>query len=454
MTGQRKTSGRRTTSGRRKTDGMPEVGERANVLFHLEPVNRRTERLFKDAENSPLQAIDDYGTVVLEIGHVMSVWGSKTLACIGRHRLDVCLYDPSISVFQCFFEINRNTGVIMFNDISARSTSRFIGSNATDFPPNLPRRVVILPRVNTQIQLGHEGVIQFNIVWNDRHPQGAIAAAQALPLPHGITDNQEIGVRGGGITPRLTRPESKSPSIWNANIKWTKIDDLGAGGFGMVSKGINLFTGEFMAVKQLKQRPRIVEFYGSSGHDTGSIKMFMGLRDGSLASFLKKYPGTSRIDLAQRVLRQMLEALACVASHNMIHHDVKPDNILYSMGSCLESTEFFLCDFGQAYKGGVDKECGGTRLFRPPEIFQRRPNTPKVDIWALFVTMLEILDEKDWRRRSRKCDASANSQFHPIELVEEFADDEETEAYTFRKMARIDPDKRYSAEGQTNLESS
>ncbi|KAK7213503.1 hypothetical protein V2G26_020681 [Clonostachys chloroleuca] len=202
---------------------------------------------------------------------------------------------------------------------------------------------------------------------------------------------------------------------------------------------------EIKALSNL-HHPRIVEFYGSSGHDTGSIKMFMGLRDGSLASFLKKYPGTSRIDLAQRVLRQMLEALACVASQNMIHHDVKPGNILYSMGSCLESTEFFLCDFGQAYKGGVDKECGGTRLFRPPEIFQRRPNTPKVDIWALFVTMLEILDEKDWRRRSRKCDASANSQFHPIELVEEFADDEETEAYTFRKLARIDPDKRYSAE--------
>ncbi|CAH0043947.1 unnamed protein product [Clonostachys solani] len=434
MSGQRKTSGRRTTSG------IPKVGARGNVLFHLEPVNRRTERLFKDADNSPLQAIDEYGTVVLEIGHATSVWGLKTLACIGRHRLDVCLYDPSISAFQCFFEINRDTGVIMFNDISVRGTSRFIGSNATEFPPNLPRRLVILPRVNTQIQLGHEGIIQFNIIWNDRHPRGAIAAAKALPLPHGITDNQEIGVRGAGITPRLARPETKSPSIWNANIKWAKLDDLGAGGFGMKS-----MKREVKALSKI-HHPRIVEFYGSSGRDTGSIKMFMGLRDGSLAGFLKKYPGTSRIDLARRVLRQMLEALACVASHNMIHHDVKPGNILYSMASSLESPDFFLCDFGQAYKGGVDKECGGTRLFRPPEIFQRRPNTPKVDIWALFVTMLEILDEKDWRRRSRKCDASANSKFHPIELVEEFAEDEETEAYSFRKMARIDPDRRYSAE--------
>ncbi|CAG9993277.1 unnamed protein product [Clonostachys byssicola] len=415
MTGQRK------TSGRRKTDGMPEVGERGNVLFHLEPVNRRTERLFKDAENSPLQAIDEYGRSFLK---------SAMQRLYGAQRYLRAL-DGIVST---------SAWVIMFNDISVRSTSRFVGSNATDFPPNLPRRVVILPRVNTQIQLGHEGVIQFNIVWNDRHPQGAIAAAQALPLPHGTTDNQEIGVRGGGITPRLTRPESKSPSIWNANIKWTKIDDLGAGGFGMKS-----MKREVKALSKI-HHPRIVEFYGSSGHDTGSIKMFMGLRDGSLATFLKKYPGTSRIDLARRVLRQMLEALACVASHNMIHHDVKPGNILYSMGSSLESPDFFLCDFGQAYKGGVDKECGGTRLFRPPEIFQRRPNTPKVDIWALFVTMLEILDEKDWRRRSRKCSASANSQFHPIELVEEFADDEETEAYSFRKMARIDPDKRYSAE--------
>ncbi|VUC26514.1 unnamed protein product [Clonostachys rosea] len=348
-------SGQRKTSGRRKTDGMPNVGVRSNVLFHLEPANRSTENLFVDADNSPLQAIDDYGIVVLEIDHTTSVWGSKTLACIEQHRLDVCLYDPSISAFQGFLEIDRDTGVVMLNDISVRSTSRFIRSDATEFPPKSPRRMVILPHVNTQTQLGHEK-----------------ASASIL---FGMTDIP----------------------------KWTKLDVIGAGGFRMKS-----IKREVKALSKI-HLPRIVEFYGSSGRDTGSIKVFMGLRDGSLAVLLKKYPRTPRIDLARRVLRQMLEALACVASHNMIHRDVKPGNILYSLGSSLESPDFFLCDFGQACKGGVDKECGGTRLFRPPEIFQRRPNTPKVDIWALFVTMLEILDEKDWRRRSMKCDASAYS---------------------------------------------
>lgn len=76
-----------------------------------------------------------------------------------------------------------------------------------------------------------------------------------------------------------------------------------------------------------------------------------------------------------------------------VHQDVKPDNILYTVrpdGKFL----FKLADFGVSdYSSESTLSVVGTSMFLAPEMLRRRtgPRTHKVDIWALYVTLVCII---------------------------------------------------------------
>jgi len=53
----------------------------------------------------------------------------------------------------------------------------------------------------------------------------------------------------------------------------------------------------------------------------------MGLKEGTLESLIMNRSGLS---VATLVFDDMLQAIDCLASKNIIHRDVKPENILYT----------------------------------------------------------------------------------------------------------------------------
>lgn len=67
----------------------------------------------------------------------------------------------------------------------------------------------------------------------------------------------------------------------------------------------------------------------------------------------------------------------------MVHYDIKPRNIAYSL-----SKGAVLLDFGLS-SAPVDNMCG-TIGYLPPETFNDRPRDFAGDIWALGITMLYI----------------------------------------------------------------
>jgi serine/threonine protein kinase len=90
------------------------------------------------------------------------------------------------------------------------------------------------------------------------------------------------------------------------------------------------------------------------------------------------------------IVRDVACALAYVHERNMIHFDVKPQNILLSAIG-----EIRLSDFGisrHADSRTVQAECRkpGTIFYMAPEMLQGKPATPAVDIWALGVTAFEM----------------------------------------------------------------
>jgi serine/threonine protein kinase len=124
------------------------------------------------------------------------------------------------------------------------------------------------------------------------------------------------------------------------------------------------------------------------------MEIFMALKDGCVTDLVEDRP-KPRL-LARDILVQMLRALAYLDSRELIHRDVKPENILYS---CREDGkhQFFLADFGVSNWVKDSSTCCGTPLFRAPEIWKHEEQSPKVDVWALFVTFLWVANIRGFR---------------------------------------------------------
>ncbi|KAI8686732.1 hypothetical protein LRP88_13022 [Fusarium phalaenopsidis] len=215
--------------------------------------------------------------------------------------------------------------------------------------------------------------------------------------------------------PTLIKPRVKQPKI-NYEIIHPSI---GSGAFGKVYKARNLDTGAMMAVKvasivddgrEIKMlrneveilarsnHRHIVELITSEGWRGHEIKIFMSLKDGSLASLALATSNSKLQDIAETALHHMLQALDYLASEDILHRDVKPDNILYSMVG--GNPRFELGDFGLAVEARHYEDHAGTFAYMAPDVLLRgAPQTAKSDVWSLYATMLWVLDGRGFREK-------------------------------------------------------
>jgi len=91
--------------------------------------------------------------------------------------------------------------------------------------------------------------------------------------------------------------------------------------------------------------------------------------------------------------RQLLVALNHLATHRIVHADIKPDNILVSA----DFSTVKLCDFGSAFfetETEIDG-CGAapylvSRFYRAPEVILGLEYDRMVDLWSVAVTLAEL----------------------------------------------------------------
>lgn len=168
----------------------------------------------------------------------------------------------------------------------------------------------------------------------------------------------------------------------------------------------------------------------------------MPLMLGNLKTLVERVGVPDEQELSDLVLRQMLLALECVASHHIIHRDVKPENILWEYDET-GNYRFCLGDFGLSNDPGLARTAAGTEPFMAPEVFHRKKQTTRVDIWSLFATIV-------WTRMPefrRNCSHMRAPELHAwlanIAQMDQYAN--------IRRMASVDPVGRPSAKRQLAL---
>ena len=108
---------------------------------------------------------------------------------------------------------------------------------------------------------------------------------------------------------------------------------------------------------------------------------------GDLFKFLNKKKKLQKKQIL-KLFYQTAKAIKYLHSKNIMHRDLKPENILLD-----ENKNIKLCDFGWSTEYNeleIRKTLCGTYEYMSPEIFFRKKQTKKTDIWALGILLYEM----------------------------------------------------------------
>lgn len=188
---------------------------------------------------------------------------------------------------------------------------------------------------------------------------------------------------------------------------------IGQGGMGTVYRGIDTKTQEPVAVKVLKmdkvsdkdmvsrfiregealrqlKHPNIVKMLAATEQDGMNYLVMEYVDGGSLRQLLDKSP---RLDV-QRTLQIALDlsdALTRAHRLNILHRDIKPDNVLLAQDGTPRLTDFGMARIGGAPHITQDGTVLGTLSYLSPEAFNGSDVDERSDIWAFGVLLYEML---------------------------------------------------------------
>ncbi len=171
---------------------------------------------------------------------------------------------------------------------------------------------------------------------------------------------------------------------------------LGKGAFGRVYELLNgldiVMVGKFAArgkytqqeidIHKSLQHPNIVTFLKQYHYNETTLMCLEYCPHGTLADVAKKNPTDKEVVF---YLRQLKNALVYVHAANIIHRDVKLENLL------LKGAVLKLADFGLSAYGPIAHECSGTIEYMAPEVIMKKPYTYTVDVWSFAVCGYALL---------------------------------------------------------------
>lgn len=183
--------------------------------------------------------------------------------------------------------------------------------------------------------------------------------------------------------------------------KYCFIKELGEGGFGRVFLAIEKVSGREVAIKQLinvddKDQEDIIheiEIISKFNHQNIVTYYHNFWEDGQLFVVMEYCAGGTLRDKindgnisSSTILRWFQTLTSCLRTiHKMgiMHHDIKPDNILFSKNGTIKISDF----------GVADKNLGTRSYMSPESLFYGgiAAKDPRIDIYALGVTLLELL---------------------------------------------------------------
>lgn len=225
--------------------------------------------------------------------------------------------------------------------------------------------------------------------------------------------NEKTQIQVGSPTVGMPSLVIALPKI--ANFEITR--EIARGGMGVVYEAKQIGLNRVVAIKMLPREgqdnansiqrfltearaaakvidPHVVDIYDYGSVDNSPYLAMEYLPGGSLAKRIKSAEAYSPIDAAT-LLQKIASGVGAAHTLNIVHRDIKPDNVLFA-----ENGEPKVADFGLAKEyhpdGTVTQVVQGTPKYMSPEQAKGdgTPIGPPSDVWALGVILYELLTSR------------------------------------------------------------
>ena len=150
------------------------------------------------------------------------------------------------------------------------------------------------------------------------------------------------------------------------------------------AQALSLFIEEVRIARQITH-PNVCRVF-DLGEVDGTYFLTMESIDGDDLASVLKWAGPVPQQRAAALALQICQGLDAVHQQGILHRDLKPSNLLFDLDGLIHLT-----DFGLAGWVENDASQGGTPRYMAPELFAGEPASLQSDLYALGVTLYELL---------------------------------------------------------------
>jgi serine/threonine-protein kinase len=154
-------------------------------------------------------------------------------------------------------------------------------------------------------------------------------------------------------------------------------------------KFVRRFQREAISASSLSH-PNIVEMY-DVGEDNGKYYIVMEYVEGKTLKSLIKKRGSLTLPEVIDIMTQLTSAIACAHDSNIIHRDIKPQNVLIKEDGLVKITDFGIAMALNSNELTQTNSVMGSVHYLPPEQANGKGSTVKSDIYSLGIVMFELL---------------------------------------------------------------
>jgi len=236
--------------------------------------------------------------------------------------------------------------------------------------------------------------------------------------PAAAAPEKKAGVKGGSKPARPSMPTAEAVKRLRALVtfgdpkrKYLIKHKIGQGASGSVFLAVDQTTGEVVAIKTMllaqQPRPELI---------LTEISVMMSYQHPNIVNYIASYLVNNSTELwvvmeylesgpltdvvletklseghIAAICREVLQALVFLHARNIIHRDIKSDNVLIGNAGEIKITDFGFC--AQLTPEKTQRTTMvGTPYWMAPELISKQEYGPEVDVWSLGILALEMKD--------------------------------------------------------------
>ncbi len=188
---------------------------------------------------------------------------------------------------------------------------------------------------------------------------------------------------------------------------------IGTGGMAEVFEATDIIYKKRVAIKIMKEEllenkdniirflhearacaamdhPNIIKVYYQGTFDERPFMVYEYIRGQTLHEKIE-FNTKLTIYEACHIMIQLLDAVQYIHEHNIIHRDIKPQNIFYLPDGSIKLSDFGIAVDANTHKMSTESGIMGSVFYLAPEICQGENPTIATDIYSLGITFFELI---------------------------------------------------------------